>query len=240
MSVLICTTKKKYSNRGLTMNYDAQSTVVRSKSSVLATNKLLRNTYVLLAMTLAFSALTAGLSMAMNFPHLGLLTLVGYFGLLFLTTKLRNSVWGIVSVFALTGFMGLTLGPMVNYYLSMPNGSQIVMQALGGTGVIFLALSAYAIKSEKDFSFMGGFLMVGILVGFLAALGAFFFEMPGLALAVSAMFVLLMSGLILYQTSEIIHGGETNYIMATVTLYVSIYNLFTSLLHLLGAFSGND
>jgi|TARA_B110000914_G_C15449048_1_gene439951 modulator of FtsH protease len=240
MSVLICTTKKKYSNRGLTMNYDAQSTVVRSKSSVLATNKLLRNTYVLLAMTLAFSALTAGLSMAMNFPHLGLLTLVGYFGLLFLTTKLRNSVWGIVSVFALTGFMGLTLGPMVNYYLSMPNGGQIVMQALGGTGVIFLALSAYAIKSEKDFSFMGGFLMVGILVGFLAALGAFFFEMPGLALAVSAMFVLLMSGLILYQTSEIIHGGETNYIMATVTLYVSIYNLFTSLLHLLGAFSGND
>jgi modulator of FtsH protease len=240
MSVLICITKKKYSNRGLTMNYDAQSTVVRSKSSVLATNKLLRNTYVLLAMTLAFSALTAGLSMAMNFPHLGLLTLVGYFGLLFLTTKLRNSVWGIVSVFALTGFMGLTLGPMVNYYLSMPNGGQIVMQALGGTGVIFLALSAYAIKSEKDFSFMGGFLMVGILVGFLAALGAFFFEMPGLALAVSAMFVLLMSGLILYQTSEIIHGGETNYIMATVTLYVSIYNLFTSLLHLLGAFSGND
>ena len=222
------------------MNYDAQSTVVRSKSSVLATNKLLRNTYVLLAMTLAFSALTAGLSMAMNFPHLGLLTLVGYFGLLFLTTKLRNSVWGIVSVFALTGFMGLTLGPMVNYYLSMPNGGQIVMQALGGTGVIFLALSAYAIKSEKDFSFMGGFLMVGILVGFLAALGAFFFEMPGLALAVSAMFVLLMSGLILYQTSEIIHGGETNYIMATVTLYISIYNLFTSLLHLLGAFSGND
>ena len=222
------------------MNYDAQSSVVRSKGSVLATNKLLRNTYVLLAMTLAFSALTAGLSMAMNFPHLGLLTLVGYFGLLFLTTKLRNSVWGIVSVFALTGFMGLTLGPMVNYYLSMPNGGQIVMQALGGTGVIFLALSAYAIKSEKDFSFMGGFLMVGILVGFLAALGAFFFEMPGLALAVSAMFVLLMSGLILYQSSQIIHGGETNYIMATVTLYISIYNLFTSLLHLLGAFSGND
>jgi modulator of FtsH protease len=222
------------------MNYDAQPTVVRSKESVLVTNKLLRNTYTLLAMTLAFSALTAGLSMAMNFPHLGLLTLVGYFGLLFLTTKLRNSAWGIVSVFALTGFMGLTLGPMINYYLSMPSGGQIVMQALGGTGAIFLALSAYAIKSEKDFSFMGGFLMVGILVGFLAGLGAYFFEMPGLSLAVSAMFVLLMSGLILYQTSEIIHGGETNYIMATVTLYISIYNLFTSLLHLLGAFSGDD
>lgn len=222
------------------MNYDAQPTVVRSQDSVLATNKLLRNTYSLLAMTLVFSALTAGLSMAMNFPHLGLLTLVGYFGLLFLTTKLRNSAWGIVSVFALTGFMGLTLGPMLNYYLTMPNGGEIVMQALGGTGVIFFALSAYAIKSERDFSFMGGFLMVGILVGFLAGLGAYFFEMPGLALAVSAMFVLLMSGLILYETSQIIHGGETNYIMATITLYVSIYNLFTSLLHLLGAFGGDD
>jgi modulator of FtsH protease len=192
-------------------------------------------------MTLVFSAMTAGLSIAMNLPHPGLIiTLVGYFGLLFLTTKLRNSVWGIASVFALTGFMGLTLGPMINAYLGLPNGSEIVMQALGGTGVIFFALSAYAIKSEKDFSFMGGFLMVGILVAFLAGLGAFFFEMPGLSLAVSAMFVLLMSGLILFETSNIIHGGETNYIMATVTLYVSIYNLFTSLLHLLGAFSGDD
>ncbi|OUR63640.1 BAX inhibitor protein [Methylophaga sp. 42_25_T18] len=222
------------------MNYDAQSTVVRSQESVLTSNKLLRNTYSLLGMTLLFSALTAGLSMAMNFPHLGLFTLVGYFGLLFLTSKLRNSVWGLVSVFALTGFMGLTLGPILNAYLSMPNGSEMVMQALGGTGIIFFALSAYAIKSEKDFSFMGGFLFVGILVAFLAGLGAFFFSMPGLSLAVSAMFVLLMSGLILYQTSQIIHGGETNYIMATVTLYISIYNLFLSLLHLIGAFSGDD
>ncbi|RKZ88766.1 MAG: BAX inhibitor (BI)-1/YccA family protein [Gammaproteobacteria bacterium] len=223
------------------MNYDAQPTVVRSQQSILSTNKLLRNTYSLLAMTLVFSALTAGLSMAFNLPHPGLIiTLVGYFGLLFLTTKLRNSVWGIASVFALTGFMGLTLGPIINYYLQTANGSEVVMQALGGTGIIFFALSAYAIKSEKDFSFMGGFLMVGILVAFLAGLGAIFFEMPGLSLAVSAMFVLLMSGLILYQTSEIINGGETNYIMATVTLYVTIYNLFTSLLHLLGAFSGED
>jgi modulator of FtsH protease len=223
------------------MNYDAQPTVVRSQGSVLATNKLLRSTYILLAMTLVFSALTAGVSMAYNLPHPGMIiTLVGYFGLLYLTTKLRNSVWGIASVFALTGFMGLTLGPIINYYLQMNGGSEIVMQALGGTGIIFFALSAYAIKSEKDFSFMGGFLLVGILVAFLAGLGAFFFEMPGLSLAVSAMFVLLMSGLILYQTSEIINGGETNYIMATVTLYVTIYNLFTSLLHLLGAFGGDD
>jgi len=223
------------------MNYDAQPTIVRSQQSVLSTNKLLRNTYSLLAMTLVFSALTAGLSMAYNLPHPGMIiTLIGYFGLLFLTAKLRNSVWGIASVFALTGFMGLTLGPIVNYYLNMSGGSEIVMQALGGTGLIFFALSAYAIKSEKDFSFMGGFLMVGILVAFLAGLGAFFFNMPGLSLAVSAMFVLLMSGLILYETSQIIHGGETNYIMATVTLYVTIYNLFTSLLHLLGAMSGDD
>ncbi len=223
------------------MNYDSQSTVVRPQQSVLATNKLLRNTYSLLSLTLMFSALTAGLSMVFNLPHPGMIiTLVGYFGLLFLTTKLRNSVWGLASVFALTGFMGLTLGPIVNYYLSMQGGSEIVMQALGGTGVIFLALSAYAVKSEKDFSFMGGFLMVGILVAFLAGIGAMFFEMPGLSLAVSAMFILLMSGLILYETSQIIHGGETNYIMATVTLYVTIYNLFTSLLHLLGAMSGDD
>ncbi len=223
------------------MNYDAQSTVVRSQESILATNKLLRNTYTLLAMTLVFSAMTAGMSMAFNLPHPGLIiTLVGYFGLLFLTTKLRNSVWGLVSVFGLTGFMGLTLGPIINAYLGMPNGSEIVMQALGGTGLIFFALSAYAVKSEKDFSFIGGFLFVGILVAFLAGLGAIFFEMPGLSLAVSAMFVLLMAGLILFETSNIIHGGETNYIMATVTLYVSIYNLFTSLLHLLGAFSGDE
>lgn len=223
------------------MEYNAQSTVARSQQSVLQTNKLLRNTYSLLAMTLVFSAMTAGLSMAFNLPHPGLiLTLIGYFGLLFLTAKLRNSAWGLVSVFALTGFMGFTLGPIVNAYLGLPNGHEIVMQALGGTGIIFFALSAYAVKSQKDFSFMGGFLFVGILVAFLAGLAAIFFEMPGLSLAVSAMFVLLMAGLILFETSQIVNGGETNYIMATVTLYVSIYNLFTSLLHLLGAFAGED
>jgi modulator of FtsH protease len=140
----------------------------------------------------------------------------------------------------LTGFMGLTLGPILNFYLATANGSQLVMTALGGTGVIFLALSGYALTSRKDFSFMGGFLMVGILVAFLGGIGAMIFSIPMLSLAVSGMFVLLMSGLILYQTSEIIHGGETNYIMATVTLYISIYNLFLSLLHLLTAFAGDD
>ena len=219
-----------------------QYTIARSEVSVLATNKVIRNTYILLAMTLLFSALTAGLSMAFNLPHPGLLvTLIGYFGLLFLTTKLRNSVWGLVSIFALTGFMGLTLGPIINLYLTkFTNGTELVMMAMGGTGLIFLGLSGYALSTRKDFSFLGGFLMVGILVGFLAGLGAIFFQLPGLALAVSSMFVLLMAGLILYQTSEIIHGGETNYIMATITLYVTIYNLFTSLLHLLGVFGGDE
>ena len=179
--------------------------------------------------------------MTMNMGFMSpLLVLGGYFGLLFLTTKFRNSSLGLVFVFALTGFMGLTLGPLLNAYLSLPNGGELVMTALGGTGVIFLGLSGYVLTTRKDFSFIGGFLMVGILVAFLAGLGAFFFNMPGLSLAVSAMFVLLMSGLILYQTSEIIHGGETNYILATVTLFVSIYNLFLSLLHLLGAMGGND
>ncbi len=209
--------------------------------SALATNKVIRNTYTLLSMTLLFSGLVAGVSVAMNLPHPGLIiTLVGYFGLLFLTSKLRNSAWGLLSVFALTGFMGLTLGPIVGHYLNMPNGHEIVMTAMGGTGVIFLGLSAYALTTRKDFSFMGGFLMVGILVAFLAGLASIFFSMPALSLAVSAMFVLLMSGLILYETSQLVHGGETNYIMATVALYVSIYNLFTSLLHLLGAFGGDD
>ena len=169
-----------------------------------------------------------------------LLTLAGYFGLLFATSKFRNSGLGLVSVFALTGFMGYTLGPILNAYLSLANGGQIVMTAMGGTGVIFLGLSGYALASRKDFSFIGGFLMVGILVAFIGGLAAVFLEMPMLSLAVSAMFVLLMAGLILFETSNIIHGGETNYIMATVSLYVSIFNLFTSLLHLLGVMGGDE
>jgi modulator of FtsH protease len=212
-------------------------TVIASEQSVLATNKVLRNTYTLLSMTLLFSALCAGIAVMTKMPPLGMIvTLVGYFGLLFLTTRFRNSGLGLLFVFALTGFMGLTLGPILSMYLSLPNGDQIIMTAMGGTGIIFLGLSGYALTTRKDFSFIGGFLMVGILVAFLAGIASIFLSMPGLSLAVSAMFVLLMSGLILYQTSQIIHGGETNYIMATVTLYVSIYNLFVSLLQLLGAF----
>jgi modulator of FtsH protease len=209
--------------------------------SVLASNKLIRNTYMLLSMTLLFSALTAGLSLVMRLPHPGMIiTLVGYFGLLFLTTKLRNSGWGIASVFALTGFMGYTLGPIIGYYLRLPNGGQTVMMAMAGTAVIFLTLSGYALTTRKNFSFMSGFLMVGILVAFLAGLAAIFFQIPALSLTVSAAFVLLMSGFILFETSNMIHGGETNYVMATVNLYVTIFNLFTSLLHLLGFANSSD
>lgn len=214
----------------------------RPQAGILATNKLLKNTYMLLALTLLFSAGTAGAAMALNLPHPGMIvTLIGYFGLLFLTTKFSNSALGLVFVFALTGFMGLTLGPILNLYLhAFSNGHQLVMTALGGTGVIFLGLSGYALTTRKDFSFLGGFLMIGILVAFLAGIGAAFFAIPALSLAVSAMFILLMSGMILFQTSAIINGGETNYILATISLYVSIYNLFLSLLQLLGVFGGDE
>jgi modulator of FtsH protease len=220
----------------------SQFAVARPAQAVLATNKLIRNTYTLLSLTLLFSAFTAGMSMYLKFPYMGpFVTLGGYFGLLFLTNRLRNSAWGLLSVFALTGFMGLTLGPMINMYVHMyANGTELVMLALGGTGAIFLGLSGYALTTRKDFSFMGGFIMVGVLIAFLAGIGAMIFSIPALSLAVSAMFVLLMSGFLLYQTSAMIHGGETNYIMATVGLYITIYNLFTSLLHLLGAFAGED
>ncbi|WP_346426841.1 Bax inhibitor-1/YccA family protein [Wenzhouxiangella sp. XN201] len=204
--------------------------------------RVLRNTWNLLALTLLFSAGTALLSMANNWPHPGMLiTLVGYFGLLFLTYALRNSAWGILSTFALTGFMGLTLGPIISLYLTMfSNGSEIVFAAMASTGVAFIGLSGFAMITKKDFSFLGPMLFVGILVAFVAGLAAYFFSMPALSLAVSAMFSLLMCGLILYQTQQIVRGGETNYIMATVTLFVSIYNLFLSLLHLFGFFFGEE
>ena len=219
----------------------AKAPVTLTPERSLTTNKVLRNTYLLLSMTLLFSAFTAGVAIVTHAPPLHwLITLGGYFGLLFVVTKLRNSVWGLAAVFALTGFLGYTLGPILSLYLSLPNGPQLVMTALAGTGAIFLALSGYALVSRKDFSFMGGFLMVGMLVAFLASIGAVLFHLPMLSLAVSAMVILLMSGMILWQTSDIIHGGETNYIMATVTLYITLFNLFVNLLQILGIFSGDD
>lgn len=216
--------------------------VLSRPSSSIEVNRVLRNTYILLSMTLLFCALVAGLSVVFNWPYPGLLlTLAGYFGLLFLTSAFRNSALGLVFVFALTGFMGLTLGPIISYYLTViPNGDQVVMTAFGGTGLIFFGLSAYALTTRKNFAFLGGMLFAGILTAFVLSLVAIFFSLPILSIAVSGMFILLMSGLILYQTSAIIHGGETNYIMATVTLFISIYNLFISLIQILGIFGGRD
>ncbi|MES2772056.1 MAG: Bax inhibitor-1/YccA family protein [Pseudomonadota bacterium] len=212
-----------------------------NRVALLESNKVIRNTYMLLSMTLLFSAAIAATSVALNLPGPGLiLTLVGYFGLLFLTSKLRNSAWGLAAVFALTGFMGYTLGPMISHYLGLPNGGQTVMTAMAGTAVIFLGLSGYALTTRKNFSFMGGFLMVGMLLAFVASLAAIFLSIPAFSLAISAVFVLLMSGFILYETSNIIHGGETNYVMATLSLFVSIFNLFTSLLQLLGFANSRD
>lgn len=221
--------------RSTTLGSHSATTVIEAGA-----HRVLRNTYMLLSMCLAFAAVTAGASSALGLPHPGILiTLVGYFGLLFLITKYKDKPQGIALVFALTGFMGYTLGPIISHYLSMPNGTQTVMTALGGTAAIFLGLSAYARVTKRDFSFMGGFLTVGILVAFLAGLAAIFFQIPALSLTVSAAFVMLMSGLILYETNNIVRGGETNYVMATLSLFVSIFNLFTSLLHLLG-FGSSD
>jgi len=211
-----------------------------SKSSAIEINKVLKNTYMLLSMTLAFSAVTAAISMTMNLPHGAALvmTLVA-FGLMFVVNKKADSASGIFWIFAFTGLMGASLGPMLNHYAAMPNGASLIMQALGGTALIFFALSGYALTSKKDFSFMGGFLMVGLIVAIIASIANIFFQIPALSLAVSAAIIMIMSGLILFDTSRIIHGGETNYIRATISLYLNIYNIFVHLLHLLGVM-GDD
>lgn len=209
----------------------------RPREQVLATNRLLKNTYWLLAMTLLFSALTAGASMVVGIGQgTALILMLVSFGLLFWVHKTADSAQGLVAVFAFTGCLGASLGPMLNYYLSLSNGPGLVMQALGGTGVIFFSLSGYALISRRDFSFMRGFLFTGLIVAIVAMLANLFLQIPALSLALSSVIILIMSGLILYDTSRIINGGETNYIRATVSLYLSIYNIFVHLLHLLGAF----
>jgi modulator of FtsH protease len=206
-----------------------------------ATRRVLRNTYALLAMTLLFSASVAVATLAFELPAPGLiLTLVGYFGLLFAVYKLQNSVWALPGVFALTGFMGYTLGPLLTHSLALPGGAQAITLALGATGATFLALSSYVLVTRRDFSFMGGFLFVGMVIALIAGIAAFFLQMPALGLAVSAMVALLSAGLILFETSRIVNGGETNYVMATVSLYVSVFNLFTSLLSLFGVGGSDD
>lgn len=201
--------------------------------------KVLRNTYLLLSATLGFSAIMAFVSSQMN---IGMIPwwahLAGFFGLLFAVEKTKNSGMGIVFTFALTGFMGFVIGPMLRMYAANV-GSEPIILSLGGTALIFAVMSGIALVTKKDFSFMGKFLMVGVLVAFIAAIGNIFFQIPALSLAVSAAFLFLSSGIILWETSRIVNGGETNYISATVTLFVQLYNIFISLLNLLTAFSGD-
>jgi modulator of FtsH protease len=204
-------------------------------------SKVLRQTYTLLSMTLFFSA---GMTMfaveTQAAPMPWYLSLGGMIGLLFALQAMRNSVWALPLVFAFTGFMGWSLGPMISYYLQSAGGATIVGNSLFATAVVFLSLSAYVITSKKDFSFMGGFLFTGLIIALLASVALIFFQVPLLSLVISAMLVMLASGYILFDTSRIIHGGETNYVMATVSLYVDIYLLFTNLLALLGVFSGDE
>lgn len=200
-----------------------------------AGNSVLRNTYGLLALTLAFSGLVAFISQQMQLPHPGLIvTLVGFYGLFFATMRLRNSGWGLLTTFALTGFMGYTLGPILNLYLGMNNGASVISSAFTMTAIVFGGLSAFVLITRKDMSFLRTFIMVGFFVLLGAMIASWIFEISNIQLMISAGFVLFSSAVILYQTSEIINGGETNYIMATINLYVSIYNLFLSLLHILG------
>lgn len=211
-------------------HYSTQEQVVARGSS-----SVLRNTYALLAMTLAFSGLVAFISQQMALPHPGILiTLVGFYGLIFATVRLRNSGWGLVTTFALTGFMGYTLGPILNMYLSMSNGASVISSAFLMTAMVFGGLSAFVLITRKDMSFLRGFITAGFFVLLAAIIASWIFEISGIQLAISAGFVLFSSAVILHQTSEIIHGGETNYILATINLYVSIYNLFLSLLQIFG------
>jgi len=219
-----------------------QSAVTRTQSSVLATNKVLKNTYLLLSMTLIFSSIAAYFGIVSGASHGGALvaSIAAIAMLWFVLPRTANSAAGIPVLFGITGLLGYGLGPMLSYYLAMANGPSLVMTALGGTGVIFLGLSGYALTTKKDFSFMAGFLMVGMFVVILASLANIFFAIPALQLAVSAAVIMIMSGFILYETSSIIHGGETNYIMAAASLFLSLINMFQALLHILGAFSNND
>jgi len=211
----------------------------RSSGHAIEINKVLKNTYMLLGASIGFSAVVAYVAAVMNLAHPGLIvTLVGFYGTLFVIHKTRNSAAGIFWVFVLTGFMGYTLGPIVG--LLSATAPQILIQALGGTGLIFFGLSAWVLTSKKDFSFLSGMIAAGFWVLLIAIIASLFLNISGLSLAISAGFMIFSSMIILYQTSEIIKGGERNYISATVTLYVSLYNIFVSLLHLLMAFSGDD
>lgn len=225
------TDKSMYSSSGSAFGTDA----------IVSTNKVLKNTYMLLGMTLAFSAMTAALAMAMGLSHMvGLVLMLVGFGLLFVVNRMADTAKGLPAIFAFTGVMGASLGPILNFYIALPGGPSLIMQALGGTAIVFFGLSAYALTTRKDFSYMGGFLMVGLLVAIVAGIANIFLGIPALSLTISAAIVMIMSGLILFDTSRIVNGGETNYIRATVSLYLNVYNLFINLLHLITALTGGD
>ncbi|MCC6915778.1 Bax inhibitor-1/YccA family protein [Nitrosomonas sp.] len=218
------------------------STIAHNASSAFATNRVLRNTYILLSLTLLFSGLTAGLSMFLNMPPMTYLISVmsGMLIAMFVLPRFAQSVAGIGIVFLITGLLGFGLGPMLTMYASLPNGGNIITLSLAGTGTIFMGLSIYALATRKDFSFLGGFLMAGFLLVLLAALANIFLQIPAMSLAISAVVILTMSGFILYDTSRIIHGGETNYVLATIGLYMTIFNIFISLLQILGIMGNDD
>lgn len=214
--------------------------IIKSKESVITNHSVLRNTYFLLSLTLLFSALTAAFSLSIHARPGFLITLVGMFGLSYLTQSLRNSRWGLVAIFAFTGFMGYTLGPILDMVMrSFGNGGQIIMTSLGATGLIFMTLSAYVLTTRKNFNYMAGLLFVGMWVVLLASLASIFLNIPVFNAVISGAIALISAAYIMFETSEIIHGGETNYIMATISLYVSIFNLFVSLIQLLSFFAGN-
>jgi modulator of FtsH protease len=212
----------------------------RAPQRVFATNKLIRNTYLLLSLTLLTSAITAGIAMAIGAPTVHWVIMLAVFiGMPFLISSMRNSVWSLPLTFLFTGIMGYILGPIISLYLQLPNGSQIVATAFGLTAAVFIGLSGYALASRKDFSFMGGFLMVGLIVVLVAIVANIFLQIPGLSLAISSAAVILMSGMILFDTSRMVHGGEDNYVMMTVSLFANIYVLFTHLLNLVAGLSGD-
>lgn len=218
-----------------------QNHQVMTGADSVSINKVLRNTYMLLAMTLTFSAVTASIAMALDFgPMLGLGLSILALVLVFVVIKTADSAAGLFWVFAFTGVMGASIGPMLNRYAGMPNGPEIIMQAFAATALIFFSLSAYTLTSKKDFSFMGNFLFVGLIMVVVAGIANIFFQIPALQLSISAVVVLLMSGFILFDTSRIVQGGETNYIRATVSLYLNVFNLFTALLQLLGFLNSDE
>jgi len=218
------------------------NSVVASRPNADVANKVLKNTYILLSATLAFSAVMALVSMSLAVPPIAyMISVIASMVLgIFVLPRTANSSTGIGVIFLVTGLLGFGLGSILSMYLALPKGPQIIATAMGGTGIIFLGLSAYAMTTKRDFSFMGGFLFAGMMVLVIAMLANIFLEMPALAMAVSGGIILVMSGFILFDTSRIINGGETNYILATYGLYLSIFNIFISLLNLLGMMNNDD